>query len=226
MFERQRYRFEVMCLRLKQAALDIEQMFGKVLIEECDVRKNAEDKDIRHAVHELRKNKNARRRLEEQLETVQPDLEHVAHKALAYAVQLFHDTQRVPIIEFYKFHDRLFESMVKLVYLHPEIYTYRHHCQLHESITYIENLLQGLVYSEIPLVFEIREVKERREERWEDRREDRREERWEDRREDRRRLPSITERSCGRSSPVGSFVSSVTDNDVMQVNVPLHKIKN
>lgn len=150
------FQLSVIRARIHTAALDIEQSFQEVL----SVPVDADADVIREAVKRIKASSASIIKFSTLMETRQKDTKRMMGTGITVATKLFHHSEIVcgAVIGTIERDDSLwskvFVEMIKLVYIHPEMYTSIGTYKLQQSLDLIQNVLDLIIYTEIPLRFE------------------------------------------------------------------------
>lgn len=154
--------FQLLVLRkrLHACALDIEQMFGDILLGTFGSDDSISDEQVRSAVRELRRG-GTKPAVEfaALMEERQPGARDLMGYGVTAATRLFHHAEsangapmgRVTTVA--SLWQRVLNDMIRTVFIHPQMYTTMNTYPLSRSIELIETMLDTLLYAQVPLTF-------------------------------------------------------------------------
>lgn len=152
------FQLAVLQRRIHVCALNIEQTFSEVLSEALRAKDpNAEH--VREAIRTLRGSARYAQKFALAMDQRERDMKHIMGLGISVATRLYHHAEVVRgarigrVVADDALWTRVFTEMTRLVYVHPSMYT-ASSMTLDRSLKIIEDILDALIFAEVPLNFE------------------------------------------------------------------------
>lgn len=149
--EEVKFQLFILQRRMYKCAIDLEQVFGQFLKEALKGQR-ADAENIRKTVENMRKNDDTIATFTIRMNKLQRDVRHAIGTAIAVSTRIYHFSRArsANVVADDTVWENVFKNMCRTVYVRPEMYT-ASSLPLYEVLKLIENVLDTVVYSEIPL---------------------------------------------------------------------------
>jgi len=152
------FQVSVIRTRLAQSAVDIEQVFGDLLLSKGQ---SLGTDEIRVAVMHMSANTSVISEFVERMCEVQPRFVVTMTRGINTCINLFHHAeiahskQRIGRVDLgITLWQKVFSEMIKATYVHPGMYVSSPTVALPEAVKIVERVLDTVLYGEVPIRFE------------------------------------------------------------------------